>query len=286
MKIGLVAPLAALVLLLLDCASALGADNGKQVNVLLANETIPLTSRAVTVGGFLDELSIAPSGIGQVDPPLESRLLDGMQVKLQGVTVSRGTTERVVPVEVHFSDCYRHGPEECVVADPGQEGIVSTTYTIFSANGQEIGRRAHEEVIQEMRPKQVVCFIPLSDDEDGPSVEQILTERAAPGNWHVAPDRYKRVMTMNSTAYEPGPRSCGKYADGYTCNGTKAGYGVVAVDTRVIPLGTRLFIEGYGYAVAADRGGAIDGHDIDLCFQTVSECMKWGRKKVKVYVLY
>lgn len=91
---------------------------------------------------------------------------------------------------------------------------------------------------------------------------------------------------MNSSAYEPGPQSCGKYADGYTCNGTKADYGVVAVDTKFIPLGTRLFIEGYGYAVAADRGGAIDGHDIDLCFRTVAECYKWGRKKVKVYILY
>jgi len=285
-RIRWIAPLAALVLLLLDCASALGADNGKQVNVLLANETIPLTSRAVTVGGFLDELSIAPGGITDVDPPLESQLLDGMQIKLQGVTVSRGTTERTIPVDVKFSECYRHGPEECVVADPGQEGIVETTYTIFSTNGQEIGRRAHDDVVQEMRPKQVVCFIPLSEDEDGPSVEEILQERAAPGAWHVAPDHYKRTLTMNSTAYEPGPRSCGRYADGYTCNGTKAGYGVVAVDSRVIPLGTRLFIEGYGYAVAADHGGAINGNDIDLCFQTVSECMQWGRKKVKVYVLY
>jgi hypothetical protein len=209
-KIGMVAPLAALVLLLLDCASALGADNGKQVNVLLANETIPLTSRAVTVGAFLDELSIAPAGVTNIEPSLDSRLLDGMQVKLQGVTVSRGTTERTVPVEVRFSNCYRHGPEECVVADPGQEGIVATTYTIFSANGQEIGRRAHQQVIQEMRPKQMVCFIPLSKDADGPSVEQILSERAAPGSWHVAPERYKRALTMNSSAPSSSPwgRAC------------------------------------------------------------------------------
>jgi len=60
----------------------------------------------------------------------------------------------------------------------------------------------------------------------------------------------------------------------------------VAVDTNVIPMHTRLFIEGYGYAVAGDRGSAIDGNDIDLGFLTVEECMEWGRREVKVYVLY
>ncbi|MDQ3023797.1 MAG: 3D domain-containing protein [bacterium] len=278
-------PLSAAVFLLLMVGSAVAADNGKQVNVLLANETIPLTSRAQTVGAFLDELSIT-GGDATVEPPANSALRDGMDVRLQGVTVSRGTTERAVPVQVQFFKSFRHGPEEMLVADPGQEGRVATTYTIFSSNGIEIGRRSSDLVLQPMRPKQVVCCVPLSESEDGPSVQQILAERTLPGSWHQPPARYKRSLTMNSSAYEPGPVSCGRYADGYTCNGTKADYGVVATDTKVIPLGTRLFIEGYGYAVAADRGGAIDGNDIDLCYRTVAECFKWGRKKVKVYILY
>jgi 3D (Asp-Asp-Asp) domain-containing protein len=277
-------PLAAAAFVILEVSSAFAADSSKQVNVLLANETIPLTSRAHTVGALLTELSI--DGSPATDPSAESALLDGMDVRLSGVTVSRGTTQRSIPVEVQFAQSYRHGPEAMLVADPGQAGVVQTTYTIFSHNGVEIGRRSSEQVLTPMRPKKVVVCVPLSEGEDGPSVEQILAQRAQPGSWHEAPMRYKRTLTMNSTAYEPGPISCGKYADGYTCNGTKAGYGVVATDTKVIPLGTRLFIEGYGYAVAADRGGAIDGNDIDLCFKTVAECYQWGRKKVKVYILY
>lgn len=277
---------AACCVVLMTTGGAFAADSSKQVNVLLANETIPLQSRAATVGGFLSELSLPDSGLPSVDPAPESKLLDGMSVRLPGVTVARGSAERIIPAEVRFSTCYRHGPEEMLVADPGQDGLVETTYTIFSANGVEIGRRSSERVLQPMRPKEIVVCVPLSEGEDGPSVQQILAAAAKPGSWHQAPARYKRTLTMNSSAYEPGPVSCGKYADGYTCNGTKADYGVVAVDTKVIPLGTRLFIEGYGYAVAADRGGAIDGHDIDLCFRTVKECFQWGRKKVKVYILY
>ena len=90
---------------------------------------------------------------------------------------------------------------------------------------------------------------------------------------------------MHATAYEPGPRSCGRYANGFTATGVKATKGVAAVDDRVIPMGTRLYIPGYGFAVAADRGSAIKGQRIDLCFDTYSEAMRWGRRKVQVYVL-
>lgn len=97
--------------------------------------------------------------------------------------------------------------------------------------------------------------------------------------------RYIEARTMDATAYSPGPESCGKYAAGRTYTGKKAGFGIVAVDPKVIKLGTKLYIEGYGKAEAADIGGAIKGNKIDLCFETYREAVLFGRKKVKVYVL-
>jgi 3D (Asp-Asp-Asp) domain-containing protein len=96
---------------------------------------------------------------------------------------------------------------------------------------------------------------------------------------------YRKVMTMTATAYEPSPRSCGKYADGYTAIGIKAVPGVVAVDPKVIPLRTRLYVEGYGPALAADVGSAIKGNRIDLFFETVDEALRYGRRRVNVYIL-
>lgn len=85
---------------------------------------------------------------------------------------------------------------------------------------------------------------------------------------------------MLSTAYAPGAGA------GYiTATGRRAGYGIVAVDPRVIPLGTRLYIPGYGYAIAADTGSAIKGFRIDLCFNTREQAVKWGRRRVKVYIV-
>ena len=67
--------------------------------------------------------------------------------------------------------------------------------------------------------------------------------------------------------------------------GTLARYGVVAVDPNVIPLGTRVFIPGYGVAIAEDTGGDILGNRIDLCMEDYNACMIFGRRTVPVYIL-
>lgn len=280
-----IAILAAAVLVLPILAEAQG---GRQVSIQFGNEIVPLTSRARTVGGLLSELSISlPSDLrGDIDPALDAALSDGQTVYLNGVTVTRGTTERAIPCEVEFLECWRHGPESFDVAKPGSEGLARTTMTMFYADGVEIGRRQREELVREMEPKVMVHFRALSADQDGPSAEEILAQRAKPGAWHEPPTRYRKAVTMTSTAYEPGPRSCGPNAKGITSCGLKAGYGIVAIDPRVIPYGTRVFVEGYGFAVAGDTGGAIKGNKIDVGFLTVPECMQWGRKKVKVYILH
>ncbi len=96
---------------------------------------------------------------------------------------------------------------------------------------------------------------------------------------------YRKSYSMIATAYEPSERSCGKYADGYTAIGMKAAPGIVAVDPKVIPLRTKLYVEGYGPALAADVGGAIKGNRIDIFFNTIEEALRYGRRRVKVYVL-
>lgn len=88
---------------------------------------------------------------------------------------------------------------------------------------------------------------------------------------------------MTATAYSAFNKNGGY---GKTASGMTAGFGVAAVDPRVIPLGTKLYIEGYGYAIAADTGGAIKGNKIDLCFEkSNSELMAFGRKTMTVYIL-
>ena len=86
---------------------------------------------------------------------------------------------------------------------------------------------------------------------------------------------------MNASAYSA-------YDDGngnYTSGGNLVRKGLVAVDPSVIPLGTRLFIPGYGHAIADDVGGNIKGSRIDIAFSSHSEAMDFGRQQVTVYIL-
>lgn len=85
-----------------------------------------------------------------------------------------------------------------------------------------------------------------------------------------------RTLICGSTAY------C---LYGRTASGTSVNRGTVAVDPRVIPLGTRLYVEGYGYATALDTGGAIRGNKIDVWFPSLGECYQWGYRTVKVTIL-
>ncbi len=89
---------------------------------------------------------------------------------------------------------------------------------------------------------------------------------------------YSKKITMNASAYTAS-------GNAKTASGRVAQRGVVAVDTKVIPFGTKLYIEGYGYAVAGDTGGAIKGNKIDLFYDTNKECINFGRRNIDVYVL-
>jgi cystine transport system substrate-binding protein len=82
-----------------------------------------------------------------------------------------------------------------------------------------------------------------------------------------------RTITVSSTGYS---------LPGHTATGLPVGWGVVAVDPNVIPLGTKLTIPGYGEGVAADTGSAVRGNDIDLWFPTLSQARGWGRRTVTI----
>ena len=97
---------------------------------------------------------------------------------------------------------------------------------------------------------------------------------------------YSRVMTMEATAYNAGAASNGPYTGQPSTIGLPLSYGIVAVDPHVIPLGTRLYVQGYGLAVAADTGAAIVGDHIDLFFwDGPAGIAHFGIRYLQVYLL-
>ena len=97
-------------------------------------------------------------------------------------------------------------------------------------------------------------------------------------------ERGRLLGTFEATAYTDDVESQGKWV-GQTASGMKPQVGVIAVDPKVIPLGTKLYIEGYGDAIAGDTGSAIKGNRVDLFMETRENCMEFGRKNVKVWIV-
>ena len=93
--------------------------------------------------------------------------------------------------------------------------------------------------------------------------------------------QYTSALSVTATGYTPYDAGC----SGITSTGTVAKKGSIAVDPRVIPYGTELYIPGYGYGIAEDCGGAIKGNKIDLCYETKNEAFSWGRRNVTIYIL-
>jgi len=163
------------------------------------------------------------------------------------------------------------GGTELLVVN-GRVGTKNLTYEVEIENGREIKRTLISEIIEELPVARIILVGTAADDPNRAPVFD-----------------YSEVLTMNATAYTCDFASTGKRPGdkgfGICATGMTAQYGVVAVDPKVIPLHTKLYIEGYGFAIAGDTGGAVKGNVIDLYLDTTAEAINFGRQKRQVYIL-
>lgn len=231
---------------------------------------VTITTRAETLGGALKDEGIRLGPHDSVVPDASTPVTEGMEVDLgvveRKVTVKKRRVQAAVKTD--YTDTLNVG--EIIDVEKGLDGEEEVTTESYFLNG--------EEAFQKVLGTKVITPSKGARVLEGTAMRQKLyplKKRAA----------VKKVLTLEATAYYPGPEDTWPFASGTTASGLKAAYGVVAVDRHVIPLRTKLYVEGYGYAIAADTGGAIKGKKIDLCYDTYEEAVRFGRKNVKVYIL-
>lgn len=235
---------------------------------------VPIT---VTDGATTSETVIAARTVGEAAralgydltkyTPLQAEtdpLLAGMTVTMAPCTKDTVEVEETIAYEtiVQPNDRMRMGEEHLVTA--GQNGKRKVTYERVMVNGKELRRHAVASV---------EVTAPVTEVREAGTRSVVTTSRGD--------IRFSKVMEMEATAYHPMDGD----GRGITASGIPATYGVVAVDPDVIPLGTRVFIPGYGEAIAADTGGAIQGARIDLCMEDYDEAFAFGRRMTEVYIL-
>ena len=179
----------------------------------------------------------------------------------QTTKIETRTVEVPVVVQYERVDTLPKGEEK--VLQEGTVGLDEVEEEIHYKQGDVIDtKELQRKTITPMQPK----------------VVQVGTREVEVSRFY---DRVREVITMEATAYLPTDGG----GDGITATGIRARHGVVAVDPNVIPLGTRVYIPGYGEAIAADTGGDIIGNRIDVVLEDYGSAMQFGRRTVDVYIL-
>ena len=219
------------------------------------------TTHQATVAGVLEDAKINMDG-RTVYPPPETEITDGMVIHVLARKSFLSREEVEVPFGTQFID-----DPELAFGDKKveKEGVKGKDLVIF----ENITRAGHEQKI-ELDRKRVT-------EPVNAVVRQGVAQSILTPNGYV---KYKKVLYGEATAY-----TWGGGASGHTSVGLYPKRGIVAVDPRIIPYYTKMYIPGYGMAIAGDTGGAIVGTRIDLFMDSLHECYQWGRRDVEIYIL-
>ncbi|MDQ7842158.1 MAG: ubiquitin-like domain-containing protein [Armatimonadota bacterium] len=231
------------------------------VTLIADGKTRLVRSAAPTVAELLARRGITLGASDRVFPSRHAPLRPGLRVRVVRIRHEIESEQTVIPVSVAETLAARQGVVRLV---PGSTGLRERVWRVTRADGRITSR-----VLLGWRTVRHPLDRMLSMRVPRP----VAARGSAVG---------REYIDLVATAYAP---FCCRGVDDVTALGVQAGYGVVAVDPRVIPLGSRLYIEGYGYAIAADTGSAIKGLRIDLGFDTTREALRFGRRQVRVHII-
>ncbi|MEG2353768.1 MAG: 3D domain-containing protein [Clostridium sp.] len=244
-----------------------------KVKVLVDNEEIEVLTAEDNIDQVLQVEGIIMDELDKIEPGLEEEIIAGLSVKITRVKqdVIDEIHEVAFEKEYNKTDELEQGTEEVVQEGKYGERLISSRITY--EDGMEVSREVINDEIKKEPVKQLIALGTLGVYRPSRGSSQTKFN-------------YSKVLDCEATAYNPLIGSSRAItATGTVATRNPGGYSTIAVDPSVIPLGTKVYVEGYGYAIAEDTGGAIKGNIIDVFLSSYNESCNWGRKKVKVYII-
>jgi len=268
-----------------DETGAITVCRGMNVTLTVGDHSMTVCSYGETVGELLERLEVRLCEDTELSVSQQTPVSEGMEIRVDTVqTLPRYYLEQI-PYEtvICYDPTAAEGYREVIRS--GVPGKLFCTAEALVINGEELQQTLTAETVLE-EPRTEVIVQGTGENLDGhwqtPAVgDGVLV------TWDGQVLFYNDVIQSETTAYTKTDAGC----DDYTATGTYARVGAVAVDPKVIPYFTKLFIisnDGeyvYGYCSAEDCGGAIKGNRIDIYYDTTAECFQFGRRDCTVYVL-
>jgi uncharacterized protein YabE (DUF348 family) len=230
-----------------------------------------LWATSMTVADFLKQHEIKLNELDRLEPGKDKTITAKTNVMITRVEKVTDVVEENVDYAVvkRKDSSLPKGTEK--VLDSGTKGKVEKRYEVVLENGKEVSRKLIDTNVLKESEDRVVAV-----------GTKVYTHTVSRG----APDNYSKELYVQSSAYTAYCDGCSGYTSwggiNLRANPDKK---VIAVDPRVIPLGSKVWVEGYGYAIAADQGSAIKGNKIDVFFPSRTQALNWGRKSVVIRIL-
>jgi 3D (Asp-Asp-Asp) domain-containing protein len=242
------------------------------VNVVVDDVALTVRTTARTVGEILANEQVSFDGHDRVSPSPDAPVTADQTIHVDHVNSWVVSVHSPLRAPVRHMASFDLPIGSVRVVQNGTPGVRETDYLMTRPADRSAGLHrsllaAH--VLRKARPRIVAVGV-----GEYASLAQ-LAKRGFDGTIRLA----KSALRMVATAYTASCYGC----SGMTKSGQPAGHGIVAVDPAVIPLGSHLYIPGYGRATAGDTGGAIRGNRIDLGFNSNTDALNFGVKKILVY---
>ncbi|MED3762084.1 ubiquitin-like domain-containing protein [Peribacillus frigoritolerans] len=248
-------------------------DKAFSLKLVVGGDEKQVWSTSTTVADFLKQQGVKLNGLDRVEPELTEKVKAENTVNVVRIEKVTDVVEEPVDFAVitKKDDSLSKGKEKIV--KEGKDGLVSKKYEVVKENGKEVKRELLSEKVVNKKQDKVVTV-----------GTRTTVAQASRGVTNVSSSSGKEIY-VSSTAYTASCKGC----SGVTSTGvdlkSNPGAKIIAVDPSVIPMGSKVYVEGYGYAVAADKGGAIKGNRIDVFFSSKNDAYRWGVKRVKIRVL-
>ena len=266
-----------------DTAGTLVVKRAFYVNVTADNLTETISVIGGTVRDAIETCGVELGEYDEVSPSLETHLAGDMNIKVIRVTYKLREVEESIPYSTKEYKSIEYLKKTRTVTQKGENGVRTTTYRDKYVDGERV-ESTIVSVETTKKPVNELVAVGTSTTQLLEKHRQLAQLRAGS---KTPPTEYQSVMVMQGTAYTYS--SIEKY--NVTAMGMPVREGAVAVDPRVIPYGTILYVESvdgrfnYGYCIAEDTGGGIKGNRIDLFYESSSTVGSFGRRDVRVYIV-
>lgn len=240
-----------------------------------------------TVADILADEEIEYGELDRITPALNKKITEeDTLITIVNINIETETVEEKVAFETEErkDSSLAKGKEK--VLSEGREGLVEKTYEVVYENGKEAERKLIEEDVKK-ESKNRVLAVGTKEVQQAVATANSKQTKSSGSSTNKATESPSggKEFTMQATAYTASCNGCSGYtATGINLNANRHAK-VIAVDPNVIPLGSKVWVEGYGVAIAGDTGGSIKGNRIDAHVPSKDAAMKFGRRTVKVKVL-